>query len=110
MKILNIISLSLLSLSTWSTSLPDKNASVSISDSEHTSMDAPKEIQANFKKEDFKPYMLNHFNEGCPTNSTCTKAMGKKYKGWSETLSASASLTKTKDKLRVLDSFRKERE
>ena len=71
-------------------------------------MDAPKEIQANFKKEDFKPYMLNHFNEGCPTNSTCTKAMGKKYKGWSETLSASASLTKTKDKLRVLDSFRKD--
>ncbi len=81
--------------------------------SEHTGMDAPKEIQADFKKEDFKPYMLNHYNEGCPTNSTCTKSMGLRYKEWSSTLSSTVGMKKgkekDKEKARILESFRKEK-
>ncbi|MBC98316.1 MAG: hypothetical protein CME63_11235 [Halobacteriovoraceae bacterium] len=73
---------------------------------EHTSMDAPKEIQKNFKREDFKPYMLDHFNEGCPTNSTCTKKMGKLYKNWSQTLS---SLSQNKKMNEKLESYRREK-
>ncbi len=67
-------------------------------------MDAPPQVQANFKKEDFKPYMLDHYNEGCPTNSTCTKNMGMLYKKWSQALS-NASLQKNNTK--ILEDFRK---
>lgn len=77
------------------TSSPDKT---------HTSMDAPKDIQATFKREDFKPYMLKHYNEGCPTNSTCTKEMGQLYKKWSDTLSENADSKKI---TKALESFRK---
>jgi hypothetical protein len=75
------------------------------STTEHTSMDAPKALQENFKKEDFKPYMLKHYNEGCPTNSTCTVKMGLRYKKWSDILSSITKINQNKEK--KLDQFRK---
>jgi len=103
--LLYCLSTFLLSTPIRSEILPDKNAQTTqVVPEEHTSMDAPKEIQTNFKKEDFKPYMLDHFNEGCPTNSTCNKDMGKLYQKWMQTLSATSD---SKIKVKKLEDFRK---
>ena len=32
------------------------------------------------KEIQFKPYMVNHLNEGCPVGSECSKNMDKKEK------------------------------
>lgn len=70
----------------------------------HVGMDAPKTIRQGFTKEQFKPHMLNHFNEGCPANSECTPRLGELYKEWTElaqTFSGKSQITKR------LDSFRR---
>lgn len=76
-----------------------------ISVPQHTAPTAPQELQKDFKESQFKSHMINHFNDGCPTNSECSAQMGKAYKRWSETLSNFAS---EKEGWRLLDKFRKE--
>ena len=34
------------------------------------------------KEKVFKPYMLDHVHEGCPTNSSCLPKTGRQYKRW----------------------------
>lgn len=41
------------------------------------------------RQEDFKPYMLGHIHEGCPSNSTCSKETGALRKKWIDVLKAS---------------------
>ena len=43
---------------------------------------------ATFAEENtkFKPHMLDHINEGCPTNSSCLPQTGKRYKQWIDLL------------------------
>lgn len=53
-------------------------------DKVHTGMDAPKDKQTEFTEAQFKPHMIDHFNEGCPTNSECSPELGILYKRWSE--------------------------
>lgn len=71
---------------------------------QHTGMDAPKETQTNFKSEEFKPHMLFHFNEGCPTNSECSPEMGKRYQRFAE---AVKEVEKNPRGFEYLDSLRK---
>ncbi len=109
----HLLILNFFTLLTWvhslsSAALSDINAHKEVVQKvqgEHTSMDAPAEVQATFKEEDFRPYMLDHYNEGCPTNSTCTKEMGMLYKKWSEALSASAGKKKL---TQGLENFRRQ--
>lgn len=50
----------------------------------HTGMNAPVDQQKEFTEDQFKPHMIDHFNEGCPTNSECSPKMGTLYKRWTE--------------------------
>lgn len=104
--ILTQISLFLFPLMIRASELVDINAQKELTppSQNHTSMDAPKDVQATFKREDFKPYMLKHYNEGCPTNSTCTKEMGRRYKKWSKALRTNAHSKKI---TKALERFRK---
>lgn len=70
----------------------------------HTSADAPKEKQKEFSQDEFKPHMIDHFNEGCPANSECSPEMGKLHKRWVDNLT---NFSKEKDGWRLLDRFRK---
>lgn len=35
-------------------------------------------------EKNFKPHMVDHLNEGCPSNSECTAELGKKRKAWED--------------------------
>lgn len=37
-------------------------------------------------EEQFRPYMVDHINEGCPANSECNEVLGQKRKQWEESL------------------------
>lgn len=71
----------------------------------HTSPSAPKDKQKNFTEDQFKPHMVDHFNQGCPANSECSPKMGKLYKRWTESLENFAS---EKQGYRLLEKFRNE--
>jgi len=58
------------------------------------------------RQEDFKPYMLGHIHEGCPSNSTCSKTTGAKRKRWIDVIKASPS--DQKKTARGLERFRKQ--
>jgi hypothetical protein len=70
----------------------------------HTAPSAPTTKQSNFTEDQFKPHMINHFNEGCPTNSECSPEMGMLYKRWVKTVT---NFAKEKDGWRLLERFRK---
>jgi hypothetical protein len=52
----------------------------------HTAPSAPKDKQTTFKEKEFKPHMVDHFNQGCPANSECSPEMGKLFKSWTDSL------------------------
>lgn len=58
-------------------------ASVSFG-SEEEKNPAPKEAidLKTFSEKDFKPHMIDHYFEGCPTNSKCSPEVGKKRNTW----------------------------
>ena len=58
----------------------------------------------NFSPE-FKPHMLDHINEGCPTNSSCLPQTGKRYKQWVDLLKKKS--LKGARRWRTLENFRK---
>lgn len=69
----------------------------------HTAPSAPKDQQKDFSAEEFKPHMVDHFNQGCPANSECSPEMGKLYKRWTDTLN---NFGKEKEGHRLLEKFR----
>lgn len=57
------------------------------------------------RQEDFKPYMLGHIHEGCPSNSTCSKETGLSRKKWVDVLKAAPN--DKKKAARGIERFRK---
>ena len=53
----------------------------------------------------FKPHMLDHINEGCPTNSSCLPQTGKRYKQWIDFLKKKSP--KGARRWTILENFRK---
>jgi hypothetical protein len=45
----------------------------------------PKALE-ELKESNFKPHMIDHIYEGCPTNSSCLKEAGSRYQAWIEKL------------------------
>lgn len=70
----------------------------------HTAPTAPAEVQKNFQESQFKSHMVNHYNEGCPSNSECSATMGKLYKRWVDSLD---NFSTEKEGHRLLEKFRK---
>ncbi len=69
----------------------------------HTGPSAPKDQQKIFTEDQFKPHMVDHYNQGCPANSECSPAMGKLYKRWTDTLN---NFGGEKEGHRLLEKFR----
>lgn len=70
----------------------------------HSSMNAPKDQQTEFTESEFKPHMIDHFNEGCPTNSECSPELGLLFKSWSELAKSFSGKNYSPDRL---ENFRK---
>lgn len=65
--------------------------SLSVFSEESKNQNSQIEPQRQFptiRQEDFKPYMLGHIYEGCPSNSTCSKSTGILRKKWIDVLKA----------------------